>query len=50
MLHENLGQAHWICLVGTSALFALTYIVFMKKYYNLRETYLASLEKKGGDQ
>ena len=39
--------AHWIYLVLMALLFALAYIVFMKKYYHLHEEYLASIEKEG---
>lgn len=39
--------AHWIYLVLVALLFALAYIVFMKKYYHLHEEYLASIEKEG---
>lgn len=39
--------AHWIYLVLMALLFALAYIVFMKKYYHLHEEYLASMEKEG---
>lgn len=36
--------AHWIYLVGTALVFAIAYIVFMKKYYHLHEEYLANLK------
>lgn len=38
--------AHWIYLVITAMIFALIYIVFMRKYYHLHEEYLASLKQK----
>ena len=39
--------AHWIYLVLVALIFALAYIVFMKKYYYLHEEYLAKIEKEG---
>lgn len=38
--------AHWIYLVITATIFALAYIVFMRKYYHLHEEYLALLKQK----
>ena len=38
--------AHWIYLVGAAAVFALAYILFMKRYYHLHEEYLASLKSQ----
>ena len=37
--------AHWLYLVGVSAVLAITYILFMKKYYHLHEEYLISLKQ-----
>lgn len=37
--------AHWLYLIGTLAVLAIAYILFMKKYYHLHEEYLASLKK-----
>ena len=37
--------AHWLYLVGVSAVLAIAYILFMKKCYHLHEEYLASLKK-----
>lgn len=42
--------AHWIYLFFIGAIFAIAYVVFMKKYYHLHEAYLASLEEKGGER
>ncbi len=42
-LCPNTVAAHWIYLVCAAAIFALAYILFMKKYYYLHEAYLASL-------
>ncbi len=42
--------AHWIYLVIAAAMMGGVYILFMVKYYHLHEAYLASLEKKGGEQ
>ena len=40
----NTILAHWIYLVCTSAVLALSYILFMKKFYHLHEEYLKSLK------
>lgn len=37
--------AHWVYLIGTLAVLAIAYILFMKKYYHLHEEYLATLKK-----
>lgn len=37
--------AHWIYLVSVTAVLAVSYILFMKKYYHLHEEYLKSLNK-----
>ena len=37
--------AHWLYLVGVSAVLAIVYILFMKKYYHLHEEYLISLKQ-----
>ena len=37
--------AHWLYLVGVSAVLAIAYILFMKKYYHLHEEYLISLKQ-----
>ena len=42
-LIPNTIVAHWIYLVSAAAVFAIAYILFMKKYYHLHEEYLASL-------
>lgn len=36
---------HWLYLVIVSIVLSATYFIFMKKYYHLHKTYLASLEK-----
>ena len=38
-------SAHWGYLVGATALLAVAYVLFKKKYYHLHEEYLASLKK-----
>lgn len=45
-LCPNTLLAHWVYAIGAIALFALGYIVFMKKYYHLHEEYLASLKNE----
>lgn len=42
-LCPNTVAAHWIYFVCAAAIFALAYILFMKKYYHLHDAYLASL-------
>ena len=37
--------AHWGYLIGTTAVLAVAYVLFKKKYYHLHEEYLASLRK-----
>lgn len=37
--------AHWVYLIAVIAILAITYIVFMKKYYHLHAEYLESLKK-----
>lgn len=37
--------AHWLYLTGTSAVLAVAYILFMRKFYHLHEEYLTSLKK-----
>ncbi len=37
--------AHWGYLVGATAVLAVAYVLFKKKYYHLHEEYLASLRK-----
>ena len=37
--------AHWGYLVGATAVLAVSYVLFKKKYYHLHEEYLASLKK-----
>ena len=44
-LCPNTVLAHWLYLVNTLVVLAITYILFMKKYYHLHEEYLASLKK-----
>lgn len=41
----NTMFAHWLYLIGTLAVLAVAYILFMKKYYHLHEEYLTSLKK-----
>ena len=36
----NTMFAHWLYLIGTLVVLAITYILFMKKYYHLHEEYL----------
>ena len=40
----NTMFAHWLYLIGTLVVLAITYILFMKKYYHLHEEYLVSLK------
>ncbi len=40
----NTILSHWIYLIGSGLVFALAYVLFMKKYYHLHEEYLASLK------
>ena len=42
-LIPNTIVAHWIYLVSVAAVFAIAYVLFMKRYYHLHEEYLASL-------
>ena len=44
-LCPNTILAHWIYLVAAGIVLALSYILFMRKYYCLHEQYLKSLEK-----
>lgn len=44
-LCPNTVLAHWLYLVTTLVVLAITYIFFMKKYYQLHEEYLVSLKK-----
>lgn len=44
-LCPNTILAHWLYLIGTLAVLAVAYILFMKKYYHLHEEYLTSLKK-----
>ena len=37
--------AHWGYLVGATAVLAVAYVLFKRKYYHLHEEYLASLKK-----
>ena len=43
ILCPNTVPAHWIYLIVATALLAVCYVLFMKKYYHLHEEYLASL-------
>ncbi len=43
-LCPNTVTAHWIYLIGVSAMLVLGYVLFMKKYYHLHEEYLESLK------
>ncbi len=40
----NTILAHWTYLIGSGLVFALAYVLFMKKYYHLHEEYLRSLK------
>lgn len=44
-LCPNTMLAHWLYLIGTLAVLAIAYILFMRKYYHLHEEYLTSLKK-----
>ncbi|WP_300792604.1 glycosyltransferase family 4 protein [uncultured Bacteroides sp.] len=44
-LCPNTVIAHWIYLLSVSAILAIAYVLFKKKYYHLHEEYLASLKK-----
>ena len=44
-LCPNTVLAHWLYLVTTLVVLAITYIFFMKKNYHLHEEYLVSLKK-----
>lgn len=44
-LCPNTVLAHWLYMVTTLVVLAITYILFMKKYYHLHEEYLSSLKK-----
>lgn len=46
----NTAGWHWGYFITVCVILALAYFAFMKKYYHLHEAYLASLEKKGGEQ
>ncbi|WP_148367400.1 MraY family glycosyltransferase [Bacteroidaceae bacterium] len=43
-LCPNTMFAHWMYLIGTLVVLAISYILFMKKYYHLHEEYLTSLK------
>lgn len=45
-LCPNTVLAHWIYLVGSTAVLAFAYVAFKKKYYYLHEEYLRSLAQK----
>ena len=36
---------HWVYMIGALAVLAISYILFIKKYYHLHEEYLTSLKK-----
>ena len=42
-LCPNTALCHWMYLIGTLAVLAIAYVLFMKKYYHLHEEYLAEL-------
>ena len=44
-LCPNTVLAHWVYLVGAAVVFAVAYVLFMRKYYHLHEEYLESLKK-----
>ena len=45
-LCPNTIVAHWIYFVVAGLVFAVAYVLFMRKYYHLHEAYLASLESQ----
>ena len=45
-LCPNTIVAHWIYFVVAGLVFAVAYVLFMRKYYHLHEAYLASLESR----
>ena len=45
-LCPNTILAHWIYFIAAAIVFAVAYVLFMKKYYPLHEAYLASLKKQ----
>lgn len=44
-LCPNAVLAHWIYLIGAGIVFAVAYVLFMRKNYHLHEEYLNSLKK-----
>ena len=44
-LCPNTILCHWVYMIGTLAVLALAYILFMKRYYHLHEAYLRSLKQ-----
>lgn len=44
-LCPNTVLAHWIYLIGAGIVFAVAYVLFMRKNYHLHEEYLNSLKK-----
>ena len=44
-LCPNTVVAHWIYLVFAIVILAMTYVLFMLKYYHLHEEYLADIKK-----
>ena len=44
-LCPNTVVAHWIYLVSAIVILAVTYVLFMLKYYHLHEEYLADIKK-----
>ena len=42
-LCPNTVLCHWMYLIGSLAVLAIAYVLFMKKYYHLHEEYLAEL-------
>ena len=44
-LCPNTIHAHWIYLIAAGIVLAVSYVLFMKKYYHLHKEYLASLKK-----
>lgn len=44
-LCPNTVLAHWVYLIGAGIVFAVAYVLFMRKNYHLHEEYLNSLKK-----
>ena len=44
-LCPNNALCHWLYLLVAFGVLAITYVLFMKKYYHLHAAYLASLKR-----